>query len=144
MTYEELHNVWMDYIDVCKRGEILAQKRNQILSGFTSAAEIAKSNPAYFATLFWFMVCVDSNYIPVRVTKLDNMVCIRLDASTALYVTKDGVEYHNELLEYPITDHVEIIARLKVGAASRSENSGYIESIIGQLREWVKELESNV
>jgi hypothetical protein len=146
MTYEELHKVWMEYIQESRKNEYINKKRGDLLIVFSQAAQIAKEHPALKDVLLGYMLCIESRRIPIRAyTLADDHAVLRVNEGLSIVFRPDVVKLHSDTEFGPtVLGLEEIKSVLMVGYESRKDNVLIIHEVVEELRSWSKELESDV
>ena len=146
MTYEELHKVWMEYIQEAYKNAHVNEKRGDLLTVFSQAAQIAKEHPALKDVLLAYMICIESRRIPIRAyTLADDHAVLRINPGLSIVIRPDAINLRSDTKFGPTAFGIdEIKAVLMVGYESRKDNVLIIHTVVEELCTWSKELETNV
>ena len=146
MTYEELHTIWMEYIQESRKNEHINKKRGDLLTVFSQAAQIAKEQLVLKDILLAYMICIESRRIPIRAYTLANdHGVLRVNEGMSIVIRPDAIKLHSDTKFGPTALGIdEIKAVLMVGYESRKDNVLIIHTVVEELRTWSKELACDV
>lgn len=146
MTYDELHKIWMEYIQESRKIEHINKKRGDLLTVFSNSAQIAKDHPALKDVLLAYMICIESRRIPFRAyTLADDHAVIRVNEGLSIIIRPDEIKLRSDTEFGPTAIGLdEIKSVLTVGYESRKDNDLVIAMVVDELRTWFKELDSDV